>query len=457
MTRRSLRLRLALAGAASCGLALVFAFLGLSLLFERHVERRIVDELTVHLEQVIAGLGPAGEGGLDVARPPADPRFQVPLSGLYWQIDARGLQRFSRSLWDRAMDIPDLRETGLRQTYLRSPSGAELVAVVRDIVTEPRLGGIALRATVAADRSIIREATAAYRRDMIPYLGLLGVLLIAATIAQIFIGLQPLSDLRQRIAAIRSGQAERLGDEFPDEVLPLTIEVDGLLQSREDQLRRARERAAELAHGFKTPLQVLAGDIARLKEAGQTGIATDLATVIAAMHRLVDHEMARARIAVTGHRASADLASVVSSVIAVVRRTPAGQRIAWDIDLEDGLIVRLDTDDLTELIGNVTENAARYGRETVSIRATTKNDLIVIEVVDDGPGILEDQLPYVLRRGGRLDTTSGGAGLGLAISESIVQAAGGTIGLENVNPGLKVVLGLPIALAAATATTTRRS
>lgn len=69
--------------------------------------------------------------------------------------------------------------------------------------------------------------------------------------------------------------------------------------------------------------------------------------------------------------------------------------------------------------------------------------MVEIDIRDDGPGIPETLLPYVLRRGGRLDTTSGGAGLGLSISESIVQAAGGTITLENAGPGLRASVRLP--------------
>jgi signal transduction histidine kinase len=249
--------------------------------------------------------------------------------------------------------------------------------------------------------------------------------------------------LRRRIALIRSGDADRLGNGFPDEVQPLTAEVDGLLHYREEQLLRARERAAELAHGFKTPLQVLAGDVERLKALGQTDMARDIDAVITSMRRLVDHEMARARIADSSHYASSNLAKVIDSVIAVVQRTPTGQSIEWIIEIPASLNVRIDPDDLAELIGNITENAARYGKEKVSVRAKPNGAMVEIEIRDDGPRIPETHLPHVLRRGGRLDTTSGGAGLGLSMSENIVQAAGGTIALENARPGLMVSIRLP--------------
>ncbi|PWE55977.1 sensor histidine kinase [Metarhizobium album] len=447
MSRRSLRLRLALAGVVSCGLALIFAFFGLSLLFERHVERRILDELTVHLDQVIAGLDRTANGHIDVLRLPADPRFRMPLSGLYWQIDVEGTQRFSRSLWDTALTLPDIHRPGVQQASIAGPAGVSLIAVVRDITTEARLGHTPVQAAVAIDRSVIDQATAAYRRDMIPYLALLAAVLLIASMIQIFIGLQPLADLRRRITLIRNGSVDRLGEAFPDEVLPLTVEVDALLQVRDDQLQRARERASALAHGFKTPLQVLTGDVSRLEAAGQAAIAKDLDTVIKAMRRLVDHEMTRARIAVSGHRASSDLAKVAAGVIAVARRTPDGQRIDWKMKLQGPLLVRMDADDLAEVLGNLAENAMRYGKSEVTVYAGRDAEFVVAEFIDDGPGIPEEQLQHVLRRGNRLDTTSGGAGLGLAICESIIQTSGGTIALENMHPGLRVRLALPAASA----------
>ena len=443
MTRRSLRLRLALAGAASVGLALLLAFFGLSLLFECHVERRISNELAIHLDQVIAGLWRGAGGRIDVVRPPADPRFEKPFSGLYWQIEAQGEQRFSRSLWDTPLTIPIQNNAAVHQIGVKGPADADLIALARRVVTNARLGNVTVLATVAIDRSIIDQATHAFRKDLLPYLALLALLLFAASLAQIIVGTKPLDELRRRIALIRSGDADRLGNGFPDEVQPLTAEVDGLLQYGEEQLLRARERAAELAHGFKTPLQVLAGDVERLKALGQPDMARDIDAVITSMRRLVDHEMARARIADSSHYASSNLAKVIDSVIAVVQRTPTGQSIEWIITVPPGLKVRIDPDDLAELIGNIAENAARYGNEEVSVRATPNGAMVEIEIRDDGPGIPQTHLPDVLRRGSRLDTTSGGAGLGLSISENIIQAAGGTIALENARPGLKVSIRLP--------------
>ncbi|GLK78207.1 histidine kinase [Methylopila jiangsuensis] len=445
LNRLSLRLRLVFAGLASVGLALVAAFFGLSLLFERHVERRVAEELTLHLNQVIAGLGRDGGGALDVLRPLVDPRFERPLSGLYWQVASDGGVRRSRSLWDATLTLPDPPGPAPLQTTIAGPGGAPLLLVLREVVTDRRLGSQRVTAAVAIDRSDITRATADFRRDLLPYLALLALLLLAASAAQIAIGLRPLTELRLRIARIRSGASQRLGSDFPKEVQPLTSEVDALLQSREEQLRKARERAADLAHRLKTPLQALAGDVLRLRAAGQAKAADDIDGLIATMRRLVDHEMARARIADRDRRARTDPAKAMRDVVSVLRRTPRGEELDWTIEAPDDLRVDMDADDLAELLGVLTENAARYGRLSVRLAARRTGREAVIVIEDDGAGVPPDKLANVLKRGERLDTTSGGAGLGLSIASSLAEAAGGALALENrVSGGLRVTLRLPL-------------
>jgi len=310
-------------------------------------------------------------------------------------------------------------------------------------VMPARAGARPLRVAVAVDRGDIARATKEFEGDLLPYLEALAVLLLAASFVQIVVGLRPLATLTGRLSAIRAGKAERLGGDFPDEVLPLTGEVDALLQSRENQLRKARERAADLAHGFKTPLQILSGDVLRLREKGEEAIARDIEAIIARMRRHVDHEMARARQAERGHTARSDLARVVAQVVSVVSRTPAGRMLDWRQEVADGILVRIDAEDLAEIVGSLAENAARYAASRVVIAARPSGGEVVLDVSDDGPGIPESEIGFVLKRGGRLDSTSEGAGLGLAIVESFVAEANGTFTLENRNPGLSARVTLP--------------
>ncbi|KAA5601680.1 sensor histidine kinase [Blastochloris sulfoviridis] len=444
----SLRLRLFAAGAVSILLALGLAALGLTTLFERHVERRMATDLTVILDRLVAGLDSDTTGKLTETDPPDDPRFDKPLAGLYWQVTAESgvVVDRSRSLWDSQLALPadELSEGTLHRHHIPGPGGGTLLAVERRVILSPRLGGGAVRVAVAQDVADINAATRDFAGDLLPFLGLVALLLVAASAVQVAVGLAPLKAVQARLAAIRVGTAERLGRAFPDEVRPLAVEVDALLDQRERQVTAARARASDLAHGLKTPLQVLAGDIDRLQAKGESAIAADLAAIGEAMRRHVERELARTRRTAGSVTARAAVAAVAEQVIAVVRRTPRGEVLEWSNAVPADLAVRIQPDDLTEILGNLLENAARHAAERIEVRAATEADWVVVSVIDDGPGIPEVQVPIALRRGGRLDQTGPGTGLGLAIAADLAEAWDGTLTLGPTAPGaMTAVVRLP--------------
>lgn len=437
MKSGSLRFRLFLAGTVSVLAAMVLSAAGLTLLFERHVERRVVAELDIYLDQIIASLGTSPDGELALQQALADPRFTQPLSGLYWQVEAGDTVLRSRSLWDAKLVLPpggpsDGEVRGLHIDGLKS---RVLVAVERSVTLPDHLGAGTIRAVVASDAADIAAATRKFTADLLPYLALLGCVLIAASYVQVAVGLKPLAEVRKRIAAIRNGQARRLESGFPQEILPLASEVDALLDAREKQLVRARARAGDLAHGLKTPLQVLAGDVDRLRRQGLDGSADTIEQVLTAMQRHVDRELARARMATENANSRATVAEVIRRVVAVVSRTPDGARLEWEINVPAELTARIDADDMAEAVGNLVENAARHARGTISIEARRREGRIVVTVADDGPGMPDDMIEEAFIRGGLFDRTGSGAGLGLAIVRDIAEAWNGQIEIRTGKAG----------------------
>ncbi len=442
MSRGSLRLRLFLAGAISIIVAVALSAAGLTALFQRHVERRIVAELHTDLNQLVAGLGLGGGGELQLTRPLADPRFNRPLSGLYWQIEGNGPLLRSRSLWDTELALPadELDDTEVHEHWLPGPTGTQLLVVERRILLPASLGGGSVRAAVAVNTEEITAATRAFASDLLPYLAMVALLLVAAAWTQIAVGLRPLAAVRDRLAAIRSGEDRRLGADFPDEVRPLAAEVDLLLESQERQIEKARARAADLAHGLKTPLQVLEGDVERLRRRGETAIANEIAQTADAMRRHVERELARARIAGGLRHAETDLREVIERLLAVIRRTPDAERLTWSADVPPRMLARIDPDDLAELAGNLLENAARHAASGVTIEAARQGGEIVLSIADDGPGIPKERLAEALTRGGKLDSAGPGAGLGLTIVQDIAEAWGVQFAVEHPSRGLRIVL-----------------
>lgn len=442
MTWTSLRLRLVLVGGLAVVAALSIAAVGLALLFERHVERRAIAEMSADLDQLAAGLERNADGQLEMRAAPADPRYRQPLSGHYWQVETEEGMLTSRSLWDTPLVLPpEAGSSGtLNRGRLTGPEGESLLVVDRRLFLPIGEGGGSARAAVALDRAELREATRAFLRDLAPYMGLLAVALIAGGWAQVAVGLKPLAAVGARVAAVRSGAATRLGDAFPDEVRPLAAEVDALIAAREADVVGARSRASDLAHGLKTPLQALIGEAGRLAGRGEAEAADGIEEIVSVMRRHVDRELSRSRIAAAGLVGAADVAEVVERVLAVLRRTPDGGRLDWRVSVPPGARARVDASDLTEALGAVLENAARHARGSVDVSVVQKDKMLEIGVRDDGPGVDASRLAELTLRGARLD--SRGAGLGLAIASGICEAAGGALDLRNAEPGLAVTLRL---------------
>ncbi|KAA6185324.1 HAMP domain-containing histidine kinase [Thiohalocapsa marina] len=459
-TRRSLRARLWIGAIASIAVALLVAGLGLAALFERHVERRIGAELTAQLNQIAAAVEVTPAGDIRLTRTPSDPRFEQPLSGLYWQIDRqldgqlddpgeRGLLR-SRSLWDEVIALPpDSLSAGKVHAHrLPGPGGRMLLVRERGIRLQSPAGPMQLRLAAAQDRAELTAARNAFAADLWPYLGLIALVLLLATLVQIQTGLAPLESVRRGVEAIRSGVDRRLGEEYPDEVMPLVSEVNALLDARAQAVERARAWTADLAHGLKTPLSALAADAQRLRERGQPALADDLEQLATAMRRRVERELVRARVrtGASAHQARGDVVGALHRLLRTLQRTPEGEQLDWRVEAPPAARVALVPDDLLELLGNLLENAAKWARSQVRVQVSSAGPWIEIDIADDGPGVPVAQVSRLGQRGLRLDEEKDGTGLGLAIVRDIVDACGGGLHFAPVETGgLRVRLRLPAA------------
>ncbi|MBK4216981.1 HAMP domain-containing histidine kinase [Paracoccus caeni] len=444
MSRNSLRLRLILAGAVAIVLTLGLSTIGLSYLFVRHVERVAVDDLQsramalASMVEISAGSPPR------LVDPPPDPLFRQPFSGHYWQVSLGDEMRRSRSLWDYQLPAPDdLAAPGqTRVLSLPGPQGEALLVVEQSLLVDHDGTRLPLRILVATDRDALDLAEQGFLRDLMPFLVILGALLLTAFWMQIRVGLRPLSQVSNRVRALTTGDRARIGTDLPDEVVPLSRQIDELLDARDAELLRARHRAADLAHGFKTPLQALLGDAEKLRDQGQDGLAGSIETVVGSMRRLVDRELTRARIQSDLTTAEAEPETVINRVVQVLRRMPRGADLGWHVSAGSHLRARIDPDDLTEALGALLENAMRHAESAVWIDVTGSGSSVQITIRDDGPGVPADDLQRMTKRGVRLDQSGEGQGIGLAIVHDIIDAADGQVALENAGPGLRVTITL---------------
>jgi signal transduction histidine kinase len=449
MTQRSLRFRLLVAAVISVAAALLIAGISLVVMFERHVERRIGSELETHLNQITASVGVTTNGRIAFSHELADPRFNQPLSGLYWQIqdEERPTLLRSRSLWDTVIGLPEdqLARGTVHEHLLPGPAGQQLIVREHQILFQPNTEERRVRIAVAVDKRTLVEARNAFANDMLPYLVVIAAVLLVAAWIQVRIGLAPLDSVRRGVTDIRSGATRRLERVYPDEVMPLVDEMNGLLATQEQAIDRARAWTADLAHGLKTPLMVLTADSQRLREAGNTSIADDLDQLAETMRRRVDRELIRARVrsGIETKRGFANAGDAVDSIVRTLKRTPRGAALEWSVEAPDGANAAILPEDLTELLGNILENATKWANAAISV-SVSKGKTILIQVEDDGPGVAEDQLITLGQRGVRLDEQKQGSGLGLAIARDVAEAYHGVLSF-NPSPmgGLAVSVQIP--------------
>ena len=356
-------------------------------------------------------------------------RFDQPLSGLYWQVSADGALLRSRSLWDTTLAPPhdQLSEGQTHYHQVQGPGGKLLLIVERSILIPTAQGRIAARIIVATDLTRLRQARDAFVTDLATSLIGLALFLGLATWLQLSLGLRPLRRLRQEIAETVTGQRRRLAEDAPDEVLPLVREVNLLLSAQES--------------GAGTSAQPRGRSRARSQDAvgGVGGRGADLAARGSERHRRRagldrrDHASPRrARAGAGASRRRRDearasrqhpLKEVVDALIRTLGRSDKGETIAYENAIEPKVSAPFDRLDLTELLGNLLDNATRHAVSRVRVSWIDVSSRPSIRIEDDGPGLDPAQEDVARQRGGRLDE-GGGAGLGLAIAQDILDAYG---------------------------------
>ena len=405
------------------------------------ITRNFDDQLDYLLTSMIVTAEIGSDGEVVFNRNLGDQRFLEPGSGLYWQVSGKGFEPFpSRSLWDRKLPEGDPHHDKEIHTYDSNAFPDEKLRIVERDLTLPG-SPVRWRFQVAESRDVLDAQILALRRTLVRSFLLLGLGLIVMAALQTWYGLLPLRKLRYAIARLRNGEAARLEGAMPAEVAPMVEELNALVEHNDRQAEEARRHAGNLAHALKTPLTVIMNAAA----AGQDDLAATVIREARTMRRQVDHHLARAR--AVGRRGSAhsraDVWASVEAVERAVSRLYPNVRV--DVDGARDLVARIERQDLDEILGNLVENAAKYGGGSVFVTVRADMGFAEILVEDDGVGIPEADRQRIFDRGVRLDSGKPGTGLGLAIVRDVAEIYEGTVTLEESEDlgGLLVRLRLP--------------
>lgn len=446
MRGTSLRLRLLIGAGVWIGLAMIAVGLLLIHLFRAHLEASAETELRATLNRLVAQVDRIEIGDLD--RPLADPRYELPYGGLYWQIDGPDGEVLARSpsLFDVTLDLGQDASPAL--IVSEGPAGMPILGLSQAI----RFSGPPdnrLVVTVARDREQIDLSVRTFSMQLTSALALVWGALTLAAVLQVHLGLAPLASLRTGIEDIRTGRAARLRDDYPLEIGPLVEQVNGLLDAQRAMLEFARARASDLAHALRTPLSALGATEARLRDLGDDQEADALDRLVQTMNERIEYQLrlTQLRLRSASATASTPLSPAIEQVVSVLKRTERGGMVTWKIACPDGAIVQLDRHDLIELIGVLLDNGLRHTCDTIEIAVCQEDENLRIIVADNGPGMTEEQMKTARQRGVRHDQSQAGTGLGLSIAHDIVEINGGRVVLERAPlGGLGVSVFLPGAL-----------
>lgn len=274
---------------------------------------------------------------------------------------------------------------------------------------------------------------------------LFSLVLLAAGLFYFRRGVSPITQLRHRLSTVHSGYSRRVEGDFPSEITPLINDLNALLEHHEDAVARAQSKAGDLAHGLKTPLAILTKEAADAEAAGQPALAESIRQQVDRMRRQIDYHLASARAAASGAtmQARTVVAHSVDGLVRTVARIYAERGLTIQANIDPSLAVRVQREDLDEMIGNLLDNACKWARGHVRVSAEP-GDRLTLLVDDDGPGVPETQREDVLRRGVRADEAAPGSGFGLAIVRDLAELYGGSVRLDA-SPlgGTRAVLTLP--------------
>jgi two-component system, OmpR family, sensor histidine kinase PhoQ len=440
----SIRARLLLAGSAVLLVFLTLCGVGLETAF-RDAARDAQEGRMRGLVYALLGAAEPGPGdALELPeRDLPEPRLRQPQSGL----EAAILDEAGTVLWrspSASGPLPVVigpRVGDWRFERLEGDGRFALAFGLRWVGADART--LRYSVLVLEDDETYAGQLSVFRRTLWAWLLASAAGLLAALLAVQRWGLTPLRRLVGELHGVERGTRAQIESAYPAELTPLTGALNALIRSERGQLGRYRNALGDLAHSFKTPLAVLrglAGD-PRLPEEARRQLDDQLSR----MQQIADHQLARA--ATAGRRALAQplaLRPIAAKIAGALRKVYADRGLALDVEVPEGLLARVESGDLHELLGNTFDNACKWARTRARLGALREGTTLVLRVDDDGPGFPADA-ERLLGRGVRADSRMPGQGLGLAAVAEIVGAYEGRIELER-SPdlgGARVTLRIP--------------
>jgi two-component system sensor histidine kinase PhoQ len=429
----SLRLRLILMATAVLVIALAAVGVALSAAHQRTTVIALRERMESYVYLVLAASEVSTNGRLTVNEDLGDPRLNQPGSGIYADI------HYGDEHWNSPSSLglllPDLAELAPGLTEFLEPGpGLDYFTFRYGIAWQlAEESVLPMTVTILVDPAALDAQFEAFQQQLVRSLAAAGIILVLAQSLMIALAFRPLRRVAGDVAAIESGRAARLEGHYPSELEPLARNVNRLLDTEQANQQRYRNALDSLAHSLKTPLAVIRAGVRVDGEEARNAIdkaAED-------MNHLISTRLQRAA-ASTRRTLSkpVEVAPQAERILSSLHKVYSQKMIRADVSIPPGLKFCGEKRDLLEIMGNLFDNAFKYGSRQVRISAgAVGSELprpgVWIKVEDDGPGIETSRWKKLLERGVRGDERVEGHGLGLAIVLELVSAYGGDINISK--------------------------
>jgi signal transduction histidine kinase len=433
---------------ATISLVIIAGFI--TSLYREAAEKNFSSLLSAHLFNLIAATSIDSKGRLLGAPELGDLRYSAPRSGWYWTIEpaspsVTGELRSPSIATGKIGTVDTLIvpfDAAFRRKFQIPGLDGETVEVYETEVAMAGEDKIA-RFRVMGNRNEFEAEIAEFSWALYRYLLIFGLGSIAVNALAIMAGLNPLKRVTLALAQIREGKTQHLDGEFPQEIEPLASEMNALIDNNRRIVERSRTQVGNLAHSLKTPLSVVVNE-GRSLGGSQGKLISEQAD---AMQTQIQHYLQRARVA--SQRESvvfrAPVQPIIDRMLRVMRKLSPHLEFVQSGEAK-GIIFAGEAEDFEEILGNLLENASKWGKSRVEIGTIKIDGRFKIRIADDGPGLSDEQMQDALKRGKRLDETKPGTGLGLSIVSDTVGEYGGELKLGRASiGGLEVSIVLPSA------------
>lgn len=429
----SLTARLFLASALLLPLLLGFSATMLNHAYQRSLRSAERDALRGQVHLILGAAEPTEDG---IQLPPVlpEPRFSTVNSGLVgWVLDTE-----HELLWrsrsgdligdDQLPRITSQFQPGRERFFNPHIDGHEFYAISYDTLWDVDNTELGFRFVVMHSRIPMHNEMEAYQKRLWKWLGGMAFLLVIVQTMIAKWGLSPLRKLAADLEKMQEGSQQKLKGAYPSEIQPVTDNLNRVLLSEQAQRERYRNTLSDLAHSLKTPLAVMRGQIENPQEQTLEEITKVIDEQVGRMSAIVDHQLRRASAQVTQTSGTAvPITPIIERLVNAMHKVYYHKGVHCTYHVDGPLGFHGDEADFMELVGNLIDNACKYGEKRVQIACKRVGNQLEMSVEDDGAGVAADVRQAVLTRGTRADSTTPGQGIGLAVAVDILTSYGGNI------------------------------